>query len=214
MYDLKPLAKRVASSVLNRLPLKMRSRVKKQFELRYGKELHQNIYAMPSEQREAKFIHERANYEYFYTVFFGLDLTHYDGKKILDIGCGPMGSLEWADQASIRIGLDPLANDYRSIGAASHNMGYVAAASEYIPFADEMFDFVTSVNSLDHGSGRGADRWRDETRNGDVRDNLDHYRDPPYSDTHRAAPSGSICDRLVFPRVYGRVRPRVRYPRP
>jgi ubiquinone/menaquinone biosynthesis C-methylase UbiE len=105
---------------------------------------------MPSEQRDAKFIHERAQYEYFYTLFFGLDGAKYNDKKILDIGCGPMGSSEWADQTSVRIGLDPLADEYCKLGTASHHMRCVAAVSEYIPFADEPFDFVTSLNSLDH----------------------------------------------------------------
>jgi 2-polyprenyl-3-methyl-5-hydroxy-6-metoxy-1,4-benzoquinol methylase len=108
---------------------------------------------MPSEQRDAKFIHERAQYEYFYTLFFGLDGAKYNDKKILDIGCGPMGSSEWADQTSVRIGLDPLADEYCKLGTASHHMRYVAAVSEYIPFADESFDFVTSLNSLDHVVG-------------------------------------------------------------
>jgi ubiquinone/menaquinone biosynthesis C-methylase UbiE len=94
---------------------------------------------MPSEQRDAKFIHERAHYECFYTLFFGLDGAKYNDKKILDIGCGPMGSLERADQASVRIRLDPLADEYCKLGTASRHMRYVAAVSEYIPFADESF---------------------------------------------------------------------------
>lgn len=150
MNGLKPLAKRVASSVLDRLPSRMRSRIKEHFELRYWNQLHEKISSMPREQQHLQFIHERSHYEYFYTHFFGVDAAQYNGKKVLDIGCGPMGSLEWADQASVRIGLDPLAKEYRSLGTTSHRMAYAAAASEYIPFADETFDFVASFNSLDH----------------------------------------------------------------
>ena len=36
------------------------------------------------------------HYETVYTTRFGLEKAFYRGKKILDIGCGPRGSLEWA----------------------------------------------------------------------------------------------------------------------
>ena len=69
---------------------------------------------------------------------------------MLDIGCGPRGSLNWADMAQRRVGLDPLAGDYRALGIESHPMEYVAAGAEAMPFADASFDIVTSLNSLDH----------------------------------------------------------------
>ena len=85
-----------------------------------------------------------------FTDLFGLDAGFYAGKSVLDIGCGPRGSLEWANEASRRVGLDPLADDYRSLGTDAHAMEYVAAASEEMPFGDGEFDVVTSINSLDH----------------------------------------------------------------
>jgi len=91
-----------------------------------------------------------SHYEYFYTTHFGLDKEFYNGKKILDLGCGPRGSLEWADMASERIGLDPLADAYSKLGTNYHKMKYVAAPAEQIPFPDEYFDVVSSFNSLDH----------------------------------------------------------------
>jgi ubiquinone/menaquinone biosynthesis C-methylase UbiE len=92
------------------------------------------------------------HYEHFYTEHFGLSPNFYSGKRILDIGCGPCGSLEWADMAAERIGLDPLADDYRKLGASNHKMRYVSAHSESIPFPDGYFDVVCSFNSLDHVS--------------------------------------------------------------
>lgn len=89
-------------------------------------------------------------YEYFYTTHFGLTRDDYRGKKVLDIGCGPRGSLEWADMAAERVGLDPLAESYRTLGADRHKMTYVAASSDAIPFPDGQFDVVCSFNSLDH----------------------------------------------------------------
>lgn len=95
-------------------------------------------------------------YEYLYTEFFGLDKAFYSGKRILDIGCGPRGSLEWADMASIRVGLDPFAHDYRrEFGTHDHNMLYVTARGERIPFEDECFDIVSSFMSLKHIIGVG-----------------------------------------------------------
>jgi SAM-dependent methyltransferase len=148
----KNAAKRGASLVLNLLPQGQRRTVKENFELRYWKNLSRSIAAMDLPQREAALIHERAHYEYFFTKFFDLSLSEYKGKKILDVGCGPMGSLEWADQASVRIGLDPLVKHYLHLGALSHRMEYVVARSENIPYENETFDFVTSFNSLDHVS--------------------------------------------------------------
>jgi len=81
---------------------------------------------------------------------FGLDKEFYRDKRILDIGCGPAGSLEWADIARERIGLDPLANSYKRLGTSRHAMKYVNAHAEAIPFPDGHFDIVTSINSLDH----------------------------------------------------------------
>jgi ubiquinone/menaquinone biosynthesis C-methylase UbiE len=91
-----------------------------------------------------------SHYEAFYTKAFNLTTEFYRGKKVLDIGCGPRGSLEWADMASERIGLDPLVNAYKSLGIDRHKMKYVNGAAEKIPSDDNYFDIVTSFNNLDH----------------------------------------------------------------
>ena len=75
---------------------------------------------------------------------------------MLDIGCGPRGSLNWADMARRRVGLDPLADDYRDLGIDSHPMEYVAAPAEAMPFEAASFDVATSLNSLDHVDDLGA----------------------------------------------------------
>jgi ubiquinone/menaquinone biosynthesis C-methylase UbiE len=91
-----------------------------------------------------------AHYADFYTTHFGLDPSFYAGKRILDIGCGPRGSLEWASNAAERVGLDPLADSYLKLGASRHSMRYMAGHAETIPFGDGHFDVVCSFNSLDH----------------------------------------------------------------
>jgi len=90
------------------------------------------------------------HYEYFYTTHFGIEKSFYHGKHILDIGCGPRGSLEWADGAGVRIGIDPLAEAYWQLGTHRHSMEYIACCAENLPFPDASFDIVCSFNSLDH----------------------------------------------------------------
>lgn len=112
----------------------------KQFnELRYWKERKGAEGALSNE-----------HYKYFYTQHFDIKDSFYNGKTILDIGCGPRGSLEWASMASRRFGLDPLADEYLRLGANEHQMEYICAPSETIPLKDSECDAVFSYNSLDH----------------------------------------------------------------
>lgn len=90
------------------------------------------------------------HYEEFLTDFFDLTKSDYDDLKVLDIGCGPRGSLEWADNTKERIGLDPLADKYIKLEGKHHQMKYVKSGAENIPFEDGYFDVVSSLNSLDH----------------------------------------------------------------
>ncbi len=90
------------------------------------------------------------HYIYFYTEHFGLSPDYYTNKRVLDIGCGPRGSLEWANMSKERIGLDPLAKEYLKLGTTKHKMQYIASGAESIPFPDSYFDIVSSFNSLDH----------------------------------------------------------------
>ncbi len=113
--------------------------IKQQYELNYWKYI----------KAKQKTLHHQ-HYQFFYTELFDLDLSFYKDKKILDIGCGPRGSLEWADRAQERVGLDPLVDEYRSLGIEHHKMTYVSAPAEKIPFNDSYFDVVASFNSLDH----------------------------------------------------------------
>lgn len=91
-----------------------------------------------------------AHLKEFYTTFFGLDFEHYAGKRVLDVGCGPVGSLEWATNAARRVGLDPLADDYVKLNKGKHAMEYVQGPSEQMPFPDGSFDIVAMFNALDH----------------------------------------------------------------
>ena len=85
-----------------------------------------------------------------FTEVLRVDRSNYVGKKIIDIGCGPRGSLEWLEDAELRVGIDPLMTDYLKLGVKDHKACYVAASAEHLPFATGSFDIVTSINSLDH----------------------------------------------------------------
>jgi SAM-dependent methyltransferase len=142
---LKPGAKFVVNSALSVLPATARRRFKAYHELRYW----QGVTA-PIRDDRSGLEHERAHYRHFFTTFFGLAEADYAGLRLLDVGCGPCGSLEWADTARERVGLDPLADRYRALSADRQAMTYCAASSEAIPYPDRYFDSVSVFNSLDH----------------------------------------------------------------
>lgn len=114
------------------------------------KEFHEYRYWRLVAKREGAL--DNSWYEYYYTDFFGIPRSFYDGKAILDVGCGPRGSLEWAGTASRRVGLEPLVGAYRRLGIDSHAMEYVRAYAEDMPFPNGVFDVAMSMNSLDHTS--------------------------------------------------------------
>jgi len=115
---------------------------------RRAKYLYESLYWRRRKAREAELGNQW--YETLFTRRIGLDRSTYAGKRVLDVGCGPRGSLEWADDAARRVGLDPLVPSYRRLGIDRHAMEYVAAPAEDMPFPDASFDIVTSFNSLDH----------------------------------------------------------------
>ena len=154
MYQaLKSVAKHLLSFLIRLFPLEKQIAIKEHFELRFWRRLHHQINE--SDNPEAVAIHERAHYKKFFTEFFGLKESDYAGTHVLDVGCGPMGSLEWADMAARRVGLDPLAEQYRALGGRDHKMEYISGFSEEMPFPNSSFDVVSSLNNLDHVSDVG-----------------------------------------------------------
>ncbi|MDA8085281.1 MAG: class I SAM-dependent methyltransferase [Nitrospiraceae bacterium] len=139
MNRLERAIRRAGYNALNNIAARvMPVRWKQYNELKYWRE------------RKAKGLLSDDNYRYFYTTHFGLDESDYSKKTILDIGCGPKGSLEWASMARRRIGLDPLAKEYLKLGADKHQMEYIDSPAENIPLKDSECDAVFSFNSLDH----------------------------------------------------------------
>lgn len=135
------------------------------------------------------------HYEYFYTSHFGYDRAFYAGKVIVDIGCGPRGSLEWAETALRRVGIDPLADQYLKLGARDHNMEYLSVPSEAIPLPDGSCDAVFSFNSLDHVEhiGQTIDEIKRITHAGSVFLLLvEVNHEPTACEPHRLSPEGLI----------------------
>ncbi|MFL5896186.1 MAG: class I SAM-dependent methyltransferase [Thermoleophilaceae bacterium] len=140
VLELQSRIDRAAAAILGRIPLERTRRLAKRCsELGYWRS------RLAAEGGLLGF-----HYERFFTEHFGLSAADYSGKRILDIGCGPRGTLDWADAATERVGLDPLADSYRKLTGGRQRMTYVRGRAESIPFRDGRFDVVASFNSLDH----------------------------------------------------------------
>ena len=75
------------------------------------------------------------------------------GKIIADFGCGPRGSLVWAESAIVRIGIDVLADRYAEEfkdNIISHRMIYLKSTEKVIPLPSGFVDIMFSVNAIDH----------------------------------------------------------------
>ncbi len=90
------------------------------------------------------------HFEEFYTKQFNLTKDYFDQKIILDLGCGPRGSLDWATNAKLKIGLDPLAYKFNKHIRQNVEMDLICSYGENIAVKDNVVNVVTSFNSLDH----------------------------------------------------------------
>jgi len=80
-----------------------------------------------------------------------IDINHFNNKRILDVGCGPLGAINEFKNCE-KFGIDPLIHDYNIIGYPlwKHDITYLNCYSEKMPFTTGFFDAVIAVNSLDH----------------------------------------------------------------
>lgn len=87
-----------------------------------------------------------------YLSDLGLSSQAFKGKKLLDVGAGPIPSGLCFDDVDL-YSLDPLYDRYLAVGYPLHYYGnakFVQAFSEAIPVEDDFFDGVISVNAIDH----------------------------------------------------------------
>lgn len=72
---------------------------------------------------------------------------------VADFGCGPRGSLAWAGSASLRIGIDVLADRYADEFCSSiltHNMIYLKSTEKVISLPGDFVDVMFTLNAMDH----------------------------------------------------------------
>jgi len=129
----------IAVRALRTFPAVAQTRLKEWKELRYWRKKQAQEVDLSND-----------HYAWFYTECFGLGLADYRDHRLLDVGCGPRGSLEWATTAAEAVGVDPLADQYRSLQTRKQRMSYVNSYAEDMPFADANFDDVFCFNALDH----------------------------------------------------------------
>ena len=73
-----------------------------------------------------------------------------DGKRVLEVGCGPMGVIYFVPGA-VRVGIDPLAGDYAGqLNMNRRGVQLVTSMGEHLPLSSDSFDVVVVGNVLDH----------------------------------------------------------------
>ena len=81
-----------------------------------------------------------------------LNQSAFRNCRLLDIGSGPFPGALAFDNTDIYC-LDPLHSKYIEIGVPFHyydNVKFINAHAESMPFPDQYFDAVISVNAIDH----------------------------------------------------------------
>jgi len=85
------------------------------------------------------------------TESFHEGFDFFEGKRILEVGCGAFGAIHYLDIASLKVGLDPLCFSFRNIIRQTPSTAHlVAGISEKLPFKNESFDVILCLNVLDH----------------------------------------------------------------
>ena len=82
-----------------------------------------------------------------------IDKEHYDSFRIIEIGCGPIGIINYINRGQ-RYGLDSLEGFYKSNNTLTKlrnsDVQYLEGTGEMIPFEENFFDLVIIDNVLDH----------------------------------------------------------------
>lgn len=70
--------------------------------------------------------------------------------KVLDVGCGPDGLINYLPGSKSRYALDPLMDICASNYKLPPEVNWVTGVGESMPFRDQAFDAIISTNALDH----------------------------------------------------------------
>lgn len=119
--------------------------VKHLYEIAFWSRVHEK--GGPNAFKSDKCLHGIHN-KYLDALQIGED--YFEGKVVVDIGCGPRGSLHLF-KAERKYGIDPLSTVYRTLfGIKNHEMTYLSDSADNISLPSDSIDIVISVNSLDH----------------------------------------------------------------
>lgn len=117
-------------------------------------------YAFELDYWQEQYKKEKENFsrpEYYRRLMLAMaqenDEKFLQNKIIADFGCGPRGSLSWANNCSIKIGIDVLADRYADFfpnEILSHRMFYIRSTERIIPIPSNSIDIMFSLNAMDH----------------------------------------------------------------
>jgi SAM-dependent methyltransferase len=74
----------------------------------------------------------------------------FTSRRVLDIGCGPVGLIHFLDTAAERIRIDPLLPQYESRMKLDGRQLSLAGLGESLPLASESIDVAICFNAIDH----------------------------------------------------------------
>lgn len=140
-------------ALLKRLPEPVKVPLRR-FRGKYNEEL-----AFWRERFEAGQLTDPGTGLYYQRLMLGMaeepNADFLNGKIVADFGCGPCGTLVWAPNALVRIGIDVLADRYADEFPEvirSHGMIYVKSTEKSIPMPSDFVDVLFTLNAIDHVS--------------------------------------------------------------
>jgi len=81
---------------------------------------------------------------------FGLQDGIFSGRRVLDVGCGPVGLIHFLPEAAARVRVDPLLAKYGQRLPLPPPQVSLAASAEALPLAAASVDACICFNALDH----------------------------------------------------------------